>query len=185
MKHLLFGGAFALSAIAAPATAATFTFIAIGINVTAAGTFTTTDGTTLVDGRPAFTITGISGTFNGQAITTLLPAGSDLGGVPSDNLLFETPRFFTFAGVGFRADGYDADLNFYSFEDEADGEALFVTNINGITEGLPPLNPGATPLRFTLERAPAVPEPASWAMMIGGFALVGGAMRRRTVALAA
>jgi hypothetical protein len=27
---------------------------------------------------------------------------------------------------------------------------------------------------------PAVPEPASWAMMIAGFGLVGGAMRRRT-----
>ncbi|SNS18848.1 PEP-CTERM protein-sorting domain-containing protein [Sphingomonas laterariae] len=29
----------------------------------------------------------------------------------------------------------------------------------------------------------AVPEPASWAMMIGGFGLVGGAMRRRHVQL--
>lgn len=29
--------------------------------------------------------------------------------------------------------------------------------------------------------AAAVPEPASWAMMIGGMGLVGGAMRRRTV----
>jgi hypothetical protein len=28
---------------------------------------------------------------------------------------------------------------------------------------------------------PAVPEPASWAMMIGGFGLVGGAMRRAKV----
>ena len=28
----------------------------------------------------------------------------------------------------------------------------------------------------------AVPEPASWAMMIGGFALAGGAMRRRQAA---
>jgi hypothetical protein len=27
--------------------------------------------------------------------------------------------------------------------------------------------------------APVVPEPASWAMMIGGFALAGGALRRR------
>ena len=27
--------------------------------------------------------------------------------------------------------------------------------------------------------AGAVPEPASWAMMLGGFGLVGGAMRRR------
>ncbi len=31
----------------------------------------------------------------------------------------------------------------------------------------------------TLTAAPAVPEPASWALMIGGFALAGAAMRRR------
>jgi hypothetical protein len=31
---------------------------------------------------------------------------------------------------------------------------------------------------------PTVPEPASWAMMIAGFGLVGAAMRRRKVALA-
>jgi hypothetical protein len=30
---------------------------------------------------------------------------------------------------------------------------------------------------------PAVPEPATWAMMIGGFALVGASMRRRVTAL--
>lgn len=33
--------------------------------------------------------------------------------------------------------------------------------------------------RVTLGDAGAVPEPATWAMMIGGFGLVGGAMRRR------
>jgi len=33
--------------------------------------------------------------------------------------------------------------------------------------------------------AGAVPEPASWAMLIAGFGLVGAAMRRRTTALAA
>ncbi len=27
-----------------------------------------------------------------------------------------------------------------------------------------------------------VPEPASWAMMLGGFGLIGGALRRRTMA---
>ena len=31
--------------------------------------------------------------------------------------------------------------------------------------------------------APAVPEPASWAMMVGGFAIAGGAMRRRVRAV--
>jgi hypothetical protein len=33
----------------------------------------------------------------------------------------------------------------------------------------------------TLNVTPAVPEPASWALMIGGFGLVGGTMRRRSV----
>ena len=31
--------------------------------------------------------------------------------------------------------------------------------------------------------AAAVPEPASWAMMLGGFGLIGGAMRRRRIQL--
>lgn len=34
---------------------------------------------------------------------------------------------------------------------------------------------------FTLNDVAAVPEPASWAMMIAGFGLVGGAMRRRSI----
>jgi hypothetical protein len=33
--------------------------------------------------------------------------------------------------------------------------------------------------RFGLEAAGVVPEPATWAMMIGGFGVVGGALRRR------
>ena len=39
---------------------------------------------------------------------------------------------------------------------------------------------------FSLTSGGAVPEPASWALMVGGFGLVGGAMRarRRTVAFA-
>ena len=55
----------------------------------------------------------------------------------------------------------------------------------GITANLRPENTGGT---FTLSStfllrpaaaAPGVPEPASWAMMIGGFALAGAALRRR------
>ena len=36
----------------------------------------------------------------------------------------------------------------------------------------------------TLTGGPAVPEPASWAMMVGGFGLVGGALRRRKANIA-
>ncbi len=35
-------------------------------------------------------------------------------------------------------------------------------------------------LGVRLDSAAAVPEPASWAMMVGGFGLAGGAMRRRS-----
>ena len=43
----------------------------------------------------------------------------------------------------------------------------------------------ATIVTLDINGGSAVPEPASWAMMIGGFGLVGAAMRRRKVALAA
>jgi len=34
---------------------------------------------------------------------------------------------------------------------------------------------------FPVVTSPGVPEPASWAMMVGGFGLIGGAMRRRRI----
>lgn len=50
--------------------------------------------------------------------------------------------------------------------------------------GAPPeftFNPGGTAV-FSYASG-SVPEPASWALMLGGFGLVGGAMRRRKVAV--
>jgi len=37
--------------------------------------------------------------------------------------------------------------------------------------------------RFTLSAVPAVPEPATWAMMILGFGFVGAAMRQRRASI--
>lgn len=60
----------------------------------------------------------------------------------------------------------------------------FVVNNNnaGINAGNGPLTGGPSSLSFTGNvtfDAVAVPEPAAWALMLGGFGLVGGAMRRR------
>jgi len=42
-----------------------------------------------------------------------------------------------------------------------------------------PNNPGWSHITFFDTGAPAVPEPATWAMMIGGFGMMGAALRRR------
>lgn len=44
--------------------------------------------------------------------------------------------------------------------------------------------PATTYLTATFETAGVVPEPATWAMMIGGLGVAGGAMRRRTMKVA-
>ena len=38
---------------------------------------------------------------------------------------------------------------------------------------------GSVSVAYTYTAAAAVPEPASWAMMVGGFGIVGGALRRK------
>ncbi len=67
----------------------------------------------------------------------------------------------------------------------ADFQTLTADGVIDITldlsDGVNLFNPDTafTSVGITLESVGAVPEPASWAMMIGGFGLVGGAMRRR------
>ena len=64
----------------------------------------------------------------------------------------------------------------------AGGTALF-----GRAPGYAECAQGLCDLNFRITATtPAIPEPASWALMIGGFALVGASMRRttRTVAFA-
>jgi PEP-CTERM motif len=46
-------------------------------------------------------------------------------------------------------------------------------------------NPSGLRVEFTSSDVSAVPEPASWAMLIAGFGLVGAASRRRRQVLAA
>ena len=68
----------------------------------------------------------------------------------------------------------------------ADKEALRIAAERGDAWHVKHLGPVSVPPAVITE-APttptgAVPEPASWAMMVAGFGLVGGALRRRSMA---
>lgn len=54
--------------------------------------------------------------------------------------------------------------------------------LSSLSDDVGIVEPGDVGFRSFVDVEPgAVPEPASWALMIGGFALAGGAMRRRKV----
>jgi hypothetical protein len=59
-----------------------------------------------------------------------------------------------------------------------DGELLFTGSLGGCG-----INPPSCDLNFKVETF-AIPEPATWAMLIAGFGMVGGALRRRAARLA-
>lgn len=63
-----------------------------------------------------------------------------------------------------------------------DSTSVGAPNPIAVNFNLQNLGPTLDEVRFLVNAAPApVPEPATWAMMIAGFGLVGGAMRRRNV----
>jgi PEP-CTERM motif len=97
---------------------------------------------------------------------------------------------FTFPNPGeFLVGGINADTDIYTiFASISSGSAItgiFLNAIDNPANGLPFDGPGRQVTNgnfvvseFTLNAA-AVPEPASWALMLAGFGLAGGAMRRR------
>jgi hypothetical protein len=186
MKGKIALGIAAILAAAAPASAArTFTFnysgsitsgIGSGTAVVTNGTFTTTDAATNVGGRDALTVTGVTGARNGVSIAGLAPDFPvQFGG--ADNYLFLSGLPFSDFGVSFSlADGSFANF----FNDGGEVGEYAATNLTGDqnrTNGL-----GV----FTFsEVTGGVPEPATWALMIGGFGLVGAATRRRSAKIAA
>jgi hypothetical protein len=90
----------------------------------------------------------------------------------------------------------------YGFDILINGQSTFNTSSSfqswsnftissGFVEGLNTLDfivyntggPGGFRAEVAGTADPAVPEPASWALMLGGFGLVGGALRRRKAAI--
>ncbi|PZQ59507.1 MAG: hypothetical protein DI570_15830 [Phenylobacterium zucineum] len=52
---------------------------------------------------------------------------------------------------------------------------------SGVVFGAPTPQPYRGVVEFTFDpRSAAVPEPATWALMIAGFGMAGGMLRRRT-----
>lgn len=152
---------------AMPAAAAPFLFNFYGTGFfggTLNGTGTlTTDGNSFVNALNGYTaqrVTGITGMFNGSDITGL----STVFG--ANNLYYLSGPFFV-------------DGQGISFTTASGGSAnLFITNstsyrvnAGGLLTGLVTASSMAAP--------GAVPEPASWAMMIVGMGAIGFAMRRR------
>jgi hypothetical protein len=147
---------------ATPASAALYNFSFSGSGQSGSGILTTASSSTIKFGETAFAITGISGMLNGSAITGLS------GFLGSDNYYFTTgTSFVDGSGVGFTtAAGTSASLYYQST-----ASSYRITTVSPFATAF---------VTATSSAVAAVPEPASWAMMIAGFGLVGGAMRRRS-----
>ena len=158
----------AAALVASPASAAQVLFSFAGEGQTGSGTFTTATP----QGSGGTAITGISGLFNGFAITGL----SDFAG--ADNLFFfADPIKLSFDGVSFTSAGGDTGNLYYSSRGTY---AVFkpVTNASGDSDtAIFDVTASFTPLG-----AGAVPEPGVWAFMVLGFGALGGALRRRRAA---
>lgn len=158
----------ALSATSASAAQFTFTFDTTstafgGPFQTIRGTFTTSD--TAVDrfGQKALAITGISGTINGAAITGLFDTGTPY-------YYFTTgPTFLDGSGVRFNT---ASATNIAFFHQDNVAPDTYRVNGNGTISAFGPAT--SSPVM-----AGAVPEPATWAMMLVGFGMIGAAARYR------
>lgn len=126
-------------------------------------TVTTTD---VANPQGFFTVTGLSGTRGGIAVS-LLPTGS-LGG--NDNLLKPTVSFMTFNGISFTAGA--TSYNIYLDTPPASYRECFGSTTQCEN------NVAVTGLTVTPLAGP-VPEPATWGMMILGFGAIGSAVRYR------
>ena len=159
----------ALSSTSASAAVFNFTFDStstfLGGPQSIRGTFTTSDTPVSRFGQTALVITGISGTINGTAITGLFD-------IPNNPYYYFTtgPTFLDGSGVRFNA---GAATNIAFFHQDGVAADQYRVNGNGTVSAFGPATSSAA--------TAAVPEPATWAMMMLGFGGMGFAMRRKRI----
>lgn len=184
LTTLAIGAVAALSA--QPALAETVTFENLTSGLQAPGSIS----------YPGVTFTSTSGLFSVNAGTTgnaLCAFQDDCSAAliidftrPASNVRFNFSGDEATSELGFQGESTTASFTGRIF---ADGDPLTQDIFNlSIVPNITQLivfsnDPGGVIFdNFSFDTAVAgVPEPATWAMMIGGFGLIGGAMRRRRV----
>ena len=162
---MLIGLAAAGIGLTTPANAAQYVFGVPTAGQVTSGVITTSDRTFVSNGFNAQTITGITGTFNGSSITSLIA-----GLFGSNNIYYTSgPSFVDGSGLGFgTAAGNSVNL-FY----QSSASSYRINTLN-------PFGSTFVSASSSQVAAAAVPEPATWAMMLVGFAGIGLAARRRS-----
>jgi hypothetical protein len=117
-----------------------------------------------------YLVTAFSGTWGGVNIQGLLAPGA-FGG--NDNKINPSNVIpFDYNGLSFAVVNPVQGFTNWNLFKSSDPYTETYTNNFDYVDG-----------NFSLKLANAVPEPATWAMMIGGLALVGVSMRRRKAAI--
>ena len=203
MKKLLLASVLALACTAGTAQAATtinfvgggstlpvdtkviqnFDSLAVGSSIgTNAAVYSTTGATAA---RPAFGSTGNYGAVNGGGTYTINFAASNVFSFVLGSLDFFNSLTLRYADGSTQTLTGGAIVNDASLDNpgsrtlaETNGVVTYRVTSGALLTGATFATPNDA---FEFDNlAVAVPEPAAWAMMIFGFALVGGALRRRS-----
>ncbi len=179
MKIALLVTAALVSLAAVPASALTYAFTYTSTNTaapfSATGRITTAN---MLNANGSYDVLGITGNVDGDVITALVANPNQPNGTTSadglfnfDNTFSLTAPYITNGGVLFNSvGGFEYNL----FSDSPTSYELYQAKSGGYTQN----SVGSLSIA-------AVPEPASWALMLAGFGLVGFASRRsRTVVTA-
>lgn len=154
----------------APATASIHSFTISGSGFSGSGTIVSSGSVTNHWPCPTCVattgevVTNMTGMLNGFAITGPTAPGTTAGN--TNSIYPGGGPFLDWGNLGFSSNG----VNYNAFHGDAGGHSGYFLASSNDT------NVYANPISFTLR---TVPEPASWTLMIAGFAMVGTALRRR------